>query len=96
MNKLLEFYDAIYQGIDWRNYPTYENMVSIGEEHFAAVGIFLKDFQEWEQAGFPPLNEYLTPINGWKRTKYVAPPESVTLGKYTIKTADLEALLEKM
>lgn len=68
-SKLIEFNNAKYSGINWANYPVDEYYTSWESGQSDAIDSFIDEFQEWEEAGFPNLDEYLTPINGKVRTK---------------------------
>ncbi len=68
-DKLREFNIAKYAGINWKNYPDDEYWTSIVCDISCGIDSFIEEFQEWEQAGFPDLDEYLTPKDGKVRTK---------------------------
>lgn len=71
-NKLKEFYTAIFQEVPSENQGEWvfnELEVWIPNKQSEIISTFIDEFQEWEEAGFPNLDEYLTPINGKVRTK---------------------------
>lgn len=71
MNRVTEFLQARYENVSWDDVEWDMNEVfeSPGELLHIGAENFVEDYNAWEDAGFPPLNEYLTPADGSVREK---------------------------
>lgn len=67
--KIKEFFAAKYIGVNWKSYGENDGLICYEEETHSAVSNFIDEFEEWENAGFPDLNDFLTEPNGRIRYK---------------------------
>lgn len=63
-SKIKAFHEAKYKNVDWKNYGEDSMLICIESEREDGINSFIEEFESWESAGFPDLNEFLTEANG--------------------------------
>ena len=67
--KIKEFFTAKYLNVNWKSYGENDGLICIEDQNNDAISNFIDEFEEWESAGFPDLNNFLNEPNGRIRYK---------------------------
>lgn len=69
--KIKEFFTAKYLNVNWKAFGENDGLMCIEDQNHEAISNFIDEFKEWESAGFPELDTFLSEPNGCIRYKKI-------------------------